>query len=308
MNKYNRKKLNNEKEIPLMGLGTHRLLTDICINVVYKSIKAGIRLIDNASRYGNEKEVGEGIKRAIKDGLCKREDLYIISKIWLNDRKDPEEAIRKTLNNLGLDYLDLYLDHWPSGKDYRKDPSDKFDLISVYDFWPKMEALVEKGLTKSIGVSNYNVQCLCNLLSFCKIRPVANEIEFQLFYYQKNLKDFCDKENIAVIAYYPLGHGNVARIYIEEHNGEFDIFQEKLIKDLANKYNKNVGQIILKWHLLQGVIPIPATNKENRMEENLEVFDFKMEKEDYEEISKCFAPLKKKFCVGNKYFGLNILG
>jgi aldehyde reductase len=200
------------------------------------------------------------------------------------------------------------LDNWPTGKDYRKEATDRYNCVSVYDFWPKMEKLVEKGLTKSIGVSNYNIQCLNNLLSFCKIKPAVNEIEFQLYYYQKSLKEFCDKENITVIAYYPLGHGNVARVYIAEHYGEFDIFEEKIIKDLAQKYQKDVGQIILNWHHHQGVIPIPATCRENRMKSNLEALKFTMEDEDYELISKYFAPLRKKFCVGNRYFGVNVLG
>ena len=266
------KTLNDGTKIPIMGLGTSKIANPE--DIAYCAIKSGVRLIDTALKYENEIAVGKGIGRAIKEGICKREDLTIIGKIWITERNDPEKAIRGSLDRLNLKYFDIYMDHWPSGKDYRENKNSfkgleaTYEMISIYDFWEKMEKLVELGLTKSLGVSNYNIQCLCNLLSFCKIRPVANEIEFQLFYYQKNLKDFCDKENIAVIAYYPLGHGNVARIYIEEHNGEFDIFQEKLIKDLANKYNKNVGQIILKWHLLQGVIPIPATNKENRMEED----------------------------------------
>ena len=308
MNELKRKVLNNGKEIPLMGLGTHRILSKECVNVVYNSIKDGVRLIDNAPRYQNEKEVGEGIQKALTENICKREDLFIISKIWLNDREDPETAIKRTLKNLHLDYLDLYLDNWPTGKDYRKEATDRFKCVSVYDFWPKMEKLVEKGLTKSIGVSNYNIQCLNNLLSFCKIKPAVNEIEFQLYYYQKTMKEFCDKENITVIAYYPLSHGNVARIYIAEHYGEFNVFEEKIIKDLAQKYQKDVGQIILNWHHHQGVIPIPATNTVYRMGNNLKALEFTMEDEDYVLISKYFAPLRKKFCVGNKYFGVNILG
>ena len=181
--------------------------------------------------------------------------------------------------------------------------------ISVYDFWPKMEKLVEKGLAKSIGVSNYNVQNLCNLLSFCKIKPVVNEVEFNPYYYQKDLKEFCDKENIVIIAYTPLVHGIVARTYIEEHNGEFNVFEEQIFKDLAKKYTKTVGQIILNWHHYLGVVPIPATSKEWRMKENLGALEFEMEKEDYDRICNYFEHSRqKKFVVGNKYFGVNILG
>ena len=308
MTETKRKLLNNGREIPYMGLGTHRLVDETIVDVIYNSIKDGLRLIDNAPRYKNEKKVGEAIQKAIKDKICTREDLVIISKIWLNDRENPEEAVKKTLNNLQLDKLDICLDHWPSGKDYRKNPEDEFKCVSIYDFWPKMEKLVEKGLTKSIGVSNYNIQGLNNLLSFCTIKPVVNEVEYHLFYHSQALKEFCDKENIAVIAYCPLGHGIVGRMYIAEHYGEFDNFGEKIIKDLAKKYNKNEGQIILNWEYHQGIITIPATDKTYRFKSNSEALTLKMDDEDYEMITKYYAPLRKKFCVGNKYFGVNILG
>ena len=158
------------------------------------SIKDGMRLIDTAFKYGNEEDIGKGIKKALDDGLCKREDLFIIGKIWITDKNDPEKAIKESLKKLQLKYLDLYLDHWPSGNDYT-DINNIKRQVSIYDFWPKMESLVEKGLTRSIGCSNYNVQSLLNLLSFCKIKPVANEVEFHPYYYQENLKKFCDKEN-----------------------------------------------------------------------------------------------------------------
>ena len=142
-----------------------------------------------------------------------------------------------------------------------------------------MEALVEKGLTKSLGVSNYNIQALCNLLSFCKIRPQVNEVEFNSYYYQKDLKDFCDKENIAIIAYLPLCHGVVPRKYIDEHEEEYNIFEEQIFKDLAKKYIKTKGQIILNWYYCMNIISIPATSKDWRMKENLGALDFKMSEE-----------------------------
>ena len=304
MTEYKRKLLNNGREIPYMGLGTHRLVDETIVDVIYNSIKDGVRLIDNDPRYRNEKYVGEGIKKALDEKICKREDLVIISKIWLNDREDPEKAIKNTLKNLRLDYLDIYLDDSTSVKDFR----DRFNCVSIYDFWPKMEKLVEKGLTKSIGVSNYNIQGLNNLLSFCKIKPVVNEVEFHLFYHSLALKEFCDKENIAVIAHCPLGHGIVGKRYFADHYGEFDCFEEKIIKDLAKKYNKDVVQIILNWEHHQGVIPIPATNKTYEMKSNLKALNFTMDDEDYEMITKYYAPLRKKFIVGNKYFGVNNLG
>ena len=302
-------KLSNGMEIPLMGLGTHKMENPI--EVVYESIKNGARLIDTGTRYGNEEFVGAGVKKALEDGIVKRDELTIVGKVWLQGRKNPEEPLDYTLKCFGIDDIDLYLDHWPYGKDYRDQNqiSDPFKPVPIYDFWPKMEELVEKKKIKALGVSNYNVQCLSNLLSFCNIRPVVNEVEFNPFYYQKNLKEFCDKENIKIIAYTPLVSGIVARHYNEDHNNEFNPFKEEIIKEYATKYSKTEGQIILNWLHTIGVIPIPATSKTWRMKENLSALEFKMEKEDFEKMSTYFLNgRKRKFVVGNKYFGVNILG
>ena len=180
--------------------------------------------------------------KAIREGIVKSEDLFIIGKIWINQRDDPEYALKGILRNLQLEYIDMYIDNWPTGKYYDpKNPDEKFEMEPIDTFWPKMEKLVEDGLTKSIGVSNYNAQALCNLLSICKIKPVANLIEFHPYFYLKDLKDFCDKVNIAVISYYSSAHGNGAWIYIKNHNGEMDIFKESLVIKLA----KNIVKYII---------------------------------------------------------------
>jgi D-xylose reductase len=293
--------LNNGLEMPLIGLGSSRISN--IVDVVYNSIKDGLRLIDTAFKYGNEAEIGKGLKKALDDNLCKREDLFIIGKIWIDDRRDPEAAIKRTLEKLQLDYLDLYLDHWPSGNNYANPDAPK--QVPIFEFWPKMEALVDKGLTKSIGCSNYNVQSLLNLLSFCRIKPVANEVEYHPYFYQKALKDFCDKENIALIAYYPLAKGNGAKTYIKEHNGEMDIFKERVVEDLVEKYNKTPGQIILNWHAVQGVIAIPGTSNPNRFKENLAALDFQIDEDEVENLGK-FGK-KMKFCGCRRFFGYNIM-
>ena len=316
------RKLFNGLDIPLMGLGSAGVRNSE--DVVYHSIKNGVRLIDTAYKYGNEEIIGEGIKRALDEGICKREDLIIIGKVWIPFRKDPEKALRETLYNLQLDYIDIYMDHWPSGKDYRENPRDgRFEMVSINEFWPKMEKLVEKKKkeqkeqkkekeqkkkkVKYLGVSNYNVQCLCNLLSFCKIKPIVNEVEYHLFYIQKNLKEFCEKQNIAVIAYYPMPRGNGARLYIP-NNPEFDIFKNDLIIELSKKYDKTPGQIILNWHFCQGTIPIPSTSKLDRMTENLKALEFKLEEKDIQKLSTHFKQMSlKKFCGCRRFFGINVL-
>ena len=295
------KKLNNDKEIPLIGLGTSRVKN--VEEVVYHSIKDGVRLIDTALLYKNEEDIGKGIKRAIDDGIVKREELYIVDKLWIDDKSDPEKALREALKRLNLDYIDLYLDHWPCGNVHLKDKDYK--TISIFELWPKMESLVDKGLTKSIGCSNYNVQSLLNLLSFCRIKPVVNQVEFHPYYYQKGLKDFCDKENIALMAYYTMARGNGVRNYIKEHNGEMDIFKEKDIKHLAKKYDKTPGQIILNWHIHQGIIAIPSTSNLDRMKENLGALNFEMKDSDVEKL--CKYGKKMKFCGCVRFFGYNIM-
>ena len=296
--------LNNGMKIPIIGLGTSRIVDPE--QVVYYSIKNGVRMIDTAPKYGNEEEIGKGIKKALDEGICKREDLIIIGKVWIQDRNDPEQALKNSLSKLQLDYIDIYLDHWPSAKSYGSEYSLK--MASIYDFWPKMENLVKKELAKSIGVSNYNIQCLCNLLSFCQTKPVVNEVEFHLFYIQNSLKEFCLKQGINVISYYPMPRGNGAKEIIKT-NPEYDILEDKLIKDLALKYNKTRGQIILNWHHLMGVIPIPSTSKLDRMEENLGSFDFKLTKEELEKLSNHFEKQTslRKFCGCKRFFGVNVL-
>ena len=313
-----RLKLNNGLEIPIMGLGTTRLRNLDDANkslkgddrmkdeeeVVYSSIKHGTRLIDTASKYENEVEVGKGIKKAIDEGIVKREDLFVITKMWPDEKEDPEKALKQSLERLQLSYVDLFLDHWPSGKCYNG--KNNFKLISVKDMWPKMEKLVEENLTKSIGVSNYNVQNLLIVLSICKIKPVVNEVEFHPYLYQKDLKEFCDLENIKIVAYYPLikGVNYKSRFTKIMNEKKLDLLNEEIVKNLANKYGKTVGQIILNWHVHLGVIPIPGSANPERMKENLAAIDFKMEDKDYDLISSLDKQFR--FCDGIGIYGIDI--
>ena len=294
--------LNNNFTCPLIGIGTSHMKNEA--DVIYQSIRDGTRLIDTASKYEDEVEVGNGIKRAIEEGIVKREDLFVVTKMWLNEKEDPEKALKQSLEKLQLSYVDLYLDHWPSGKCYNG--KNNFKLVSVRDIWTKMEKLVEQNLTKSIGVSNYNVQNLLVILSFCKIKPVVDEVEFHPYLYQKDLKEFCDKENIKIISYYPLikGVNYKSRFPKIMNEKKLDLLNEEIVLNLAKKYEKTVGQIVLNWHIHLGVIPIPGSSNPERMKENLAAFDFKMEDNDYDLLSSLDKQFR--FCDGVGIYGIDI--
>ena len=292
--------LNNGRECPLLGVGTCRISN--VEEVVYQSIKDGARLIDTAAAYKNEEEVGKGIKKAIDENIVKREDLFVVTKCWLSDKKDPEKALKTSLDKLKLDYVDLYLDHWPCGKDYTGE--NKFEHISVREMWPKFESLVDKGMTKSIGVSNYNVQNILIVLSICKHKPVVNEVEFNPYLYQKDLKEFCDKENIKIFSYYPLVKGRFCTPELVKEK-DLDLLNEPVVKKLAEKYEKTPGQIVLNWHINVGVVPIPGTSKPSRMKENLGAVGFKMEDAEYQSLSDLCAK-EYRFCTGFGIYGIDI--
>ena len=267
-------------QIPTIGLGTANVNSDIS-EVVYSSIKDGVRLIDTAASYGSEEGVGKGIKKAIEEGIVKREDLFIVTKLSNKVKWSPEESIKTSLKNLGLDYIDLFLDHWP---EYYKlnEKGERIHMLPLHKLWEIMESFVEKGYTKYIGVSNYTVQTLLNLLSFCKIKPLVNEVEFHPYLYQKKLNEFCKSENILLFGYNPLVKGH----YCKNTGTEKDrnLLGDEVIASLSKKYGKTPGQIVLNWFVSRDVVPLPMTSNPHRMKENLGATEFVMNKEDLEKI------------------------
>jgi diketogulonate reductase-like aldo/keto reductase len=291
-------KLNNGLSFPLFGLGTNKKTTS---DLIYQAIKDGVRLIDTAFIYQNEEQVGEGIQRALKDNIVKREDLFILTKLAISDKKNPEEAIKKQLNLLKLDYVDLYLDHWPIS--IQKPFTEQESHVPTHVLWKQLESLVKKGYTKSIGVSNYNVQLLMDILSYAEIKPVVNEIELHPYNNQKNLKYYCDKVNIQLVAYGPLVKGTYVKSKGEDDN--IDLLNEDIIIQLSKKYNTTPGCIALNWSITQNITVIPSSNNNERIKENLQSLNFNLTKEEIEQINKLNR--NRRFCSTTDWESLSYL-
>ena len=244
-------KLNNGVEIPQFGLGVYLTKPYECVNTCLCAFEAGYRNIDTASMYGNEKEVGEAVRVS---GLP-REVIFVTTKLWNDDHGFDKtlKAFNKSLKKFGLDYIDLYLIHWP-GTDKRKEA------------WKALEKIYESGQCKAIGVSNYMIHHLEELFTYANIIPAVNQCEFHPFLYTKDLLDFCNKHKIAFEGYSPL-----VRMRKQNH---------PVINQIMEKYSKTYSQVLIKWSLRHDVITIPKSSIPERIISNADVFDFEISEED----------------------------
>lgn len=251
-------KLNNGTYIPALGFGVFMVPNDgPCEEAVTNALKSGYRLIDTAAAYMNETDVGKAIA---KSGIP-REEIYVTSKLWLQDYgyEEAKRGIDDSLKKLGLDYMDLYLLHQPYG--------------DTKGAWKAMEEAVEAGKIKSIGVSNHTVKLLQKLIPYMNILPAVNQMECNPFFQQKELRKYMKDYDIKLEAWYPLGHADKTLL---EH--------ETIVK-LAEKYQKNAGQIILRWHLQEGIIALPKATSEAHIKGNIELFDFSLTEAEMAEIA-----------------------
>lgn len=248
------RELSNGVKIPIIGFGTYKLENDESCNVINEAINSGYRSIDTASFYNNEEGVGKGIKES---GIP-REELFVTTKVWTEDDRyeDTIEAFNKSLHKLGLDYIDLYLVHWPTE--------------NIKETWRAIEDLYKEKKVRAIGVCNCTVEQLEEIIGFSEINPMVNQVEIHPKRSEKELLRVCKRHNISVQACSPIMRGKLSSNFI--------------IKNLAKKYNKSEAQIILRWHLQNNVIAIPKTNKQNRIKENINIFDFNISKDDMEKI------------------------
>ena len=258
--------LNNDYKIPSIGFGTFRTPSgEETEQSVLNAIKAGYRHIDCAAAYGNEKSVGDAIR---KSGIA-REELFVTSKLW-NDEKGYEKTIaafNKTLEDLQLDYLDLYLIHWPIAKASKNNWQE-----ANSESWRAFEDLYKQGKIKAIGVSNFLLHHFEPLLKTAKIKPMVNQIEFHPGMLQEETVEFCKKNNILVEAWAPFSNGQ--------------ILSNPVLTEIADKYNKSVAQLSLRWIIQKGIVPLPKSVTPERIKSNLNVFDFEISAQDSETIDK----------------------
>ncbi|MFK8075526.1 MAG: aldo/keto reductase [Granulosicoccus sp.] len=288
-------------QMPVIGLGLWKIDKPVVAEAVVEAIRAGYRHLDSACDYGNEKEVGEGIKRAIDEGLCTREDLWITSKLW-NTYHHPDHvvmAMDQTLHDLGVDYLDLYLVHFPIALEFVPfetryppewfyDPSEDMPVmkparVPLSDTWKAMETLVDSGLTRHIGVCNYGVSLMRDLLNYARIPPAVLQVESHPYLTQEKLMRFCAEEDIAVTAFSPLGALSYLELDMAQANES--VLVQPAVAGIAARLGKTPAQVVLRWGVQRGNAIIPKTTKPERLVENASLFDFELSADDMAAIN-----------------------
>ncbi|KAH8700568.1 putative D-xylose reductase [Talaromyces proteolyticus] len=287
-------KLNSGYEMPLVGFGLWKVNNDTCADQVYSAIKAGYRLLDGACDYGNEKEVGQGIARAIKDGLVKREELFVVSKLWntFHDSDKVEPIARKQLQDLGLDYFDLFLIHFPVALKY-VDPAERyppgwtgpdgkleFSKATIQETWQAMESLVDKKLARSIGISNFSAQLIMDLLRHARIRPATLQIEHHPYLQQQELVKYAQNEGIVITAYSSFGPLSFIELNMSSAENTPALFDHDVVKSAATKHGKTPAQILLRWATQRNIAVIPKSNNPDRLSQNLDVTGWSLDQSE----------------------------
>ena len=274
--------LSNGDQMPLLGLGTWKSESRQVYTAVREAIKIGYRHIDCASVYGNEKEVGDAIRDAIQNHDVTRSELWITSKLWSNchGKDRVEAALNQSIQNLSVDYLNLYLIHWPvSIKPEKAFAESVDDLLSpeqspMSETWEAMESACEKGLTRHIGVSNFSVQKLQKLLSSCKQKPEVNQVEHHPLLQQQALLEYCASEGILITAYSPLG--SMDRPQSLKVKDAPVVLENPVIRSIAETRGCSPAQVVLAWDVQRGISAIPKSVKPSRLLENLQAAEIKL--------------------------------
>lgn len=254
--------LNTGAKMPIIGFGVFQIPQDTTTQIVLDAIRAGYRSFDTAASYGNEKAVGEAIAQAIAEGLVTREELFITSKMWVQDMKNYEmaaKAIETSLSNLGLEYLDLYLLHQSMG--------------NYFEAYRAMEDAFERGTLKAIGVSNFFPHVLVNFCETVRIIPAANQIELHPFFAQNQALEIMKEYGVQPIAWAPLAEG------------KFNIFSHPVLSEIAKNHNCSAAQVALAWNIQRGVVILPKSTKPSRMAENIQAGEIHLSDEEMEAIN-----------------------
>lgn len=291
----------NQQQMPAVGFGLWKIAKNDTANRVFKAIEVGYRHLDSAADYGNETQAGEGIRRALADGVCTRDELWITSKLW-NTFHRPEhvrEACEKTLSDLGVDYLDLYLVHFPIALTYVpiseryppewvfdpacEQPTMEIDPVPLSDTWRAMEALVHAGLVRNIGVCNYNSALLHDLMAYATLKPAMLQIESHPYLTQQRLIQLAQDYGIAVTAFSPLGAGSYVELSMA--SDQDSVLSQPIVQEIAGRVQRTPAQVVLRWGVQRGTSVIPKTSRVERLAENLAVFDFTLSSDDMAAIS-----------------------
>ena len=287
--------------MPAIGLGYWKVEQTAAAALTVEAVKIGYRHLDCASDYGNEAYIGDGIVQVVRQGLCTREQLWVTSKLW-NTYHRPEHvkpALQRSLRDLKLDFLDLYLIHFPIALQHVPietryppgwffDPSASLprmipDSVPIRETWQAMEELVDAGLVRSIGVSNFGVSLIRDLLSQCRIRPCVLQVESHPYLVQPKLVRFCREASIAVTAFSPLGAPSYVPLGMATESDS--VLNSPVVQSIASAHNRTAAQIVLRWGVQRGTAVIPKTSKIERLRENIDLAGFELTQSEMNAIS-----------------------
>ncbi|KAK4868578.1 hypothetical protein LT330_006780 [Penicillium expansum] len=281
--------LSDGNEMPLTGYGLWDVDAAICADQVYAAIKEGYRCFDGACDYGNEMEAGLGIARAIQDGLVQRKELFIVSKLWctFHDPEHVKTIAQRQLSDWGLEYFNLYLIHFPVALEYvdpsksyppgwaaSSDPNVKdvtFAHIPMHKTWAAMENLVEQGLARSIGISNFDTQLINDLFSYARISPAVLQIEHHPYLTQPRLVNYAQARGIAITAYCSFGPQSAVAAKLANVSKLDSLLDHQLIKKISSDHNKSPSQVLLRWATQRGIAVIPKSKNLERMRQNMDM-------------------------------------